>query len=110
MEVMGPIRGARTNFTYFAQRLQTDPHDVEFNYLQEWFAQWLERGDGVAMTGGSYETWLRVVVDIADGVMQHEVSLDYIGTPEANYADRVERSVVGIHHHEYSGQRYLDRS
>lgn len=104
------IANARRSFEYFARNLQTDPHDVEFNYLQEWLGQWLEHGDGPAATGGNYETWLRVCIDIADAVMRHELSLNYAGTEEAGYADARERRIEGLHEPGYTGAYFLDRA
>lgn len=110
MEETGPVSDARRNFERFAQHLPADPGDEEYRYLQEYLAQWLEHGDGVAMTGGSYETWLRVAIDIADAVMRHELSLDCTGTPEAGHTDRIVRRVEGIHQPGYSARRYFERA
>lgn len=116
MEKTGPIADARHAFERFVAGFDTSTYGPReehgFTYLQEWLHTWLVFGDGVEYTGRSYETYLRVALDIADAAMRGEVRWDYRGTEEENWTDGYEREPVTAIHNPDSytrGDHYADR-
>ncbi len=79
-------------------------------YLQEYLLAWLERGNGVEFTGRSYETYLRVALDIADATMRGAIQFDYKGSEKQDYKDAYPRRVIGIHQPGLSAQDFSDRA
>jgi hypothetical protein len=64
-------------------------------YLGFHLVNWLLDGEGVRMTGGSFETYLRIALHIADLVVQGEISLDYLDTQQEP-AVHVKRPFLGL--------------
>lgn len=116
MEKSGPIRTACELFQGFVAQWDDRPYHHptkdprERDYLQYYLLHWLEKGDAIPATGGKFEIYERAVIDIADAVMQGAVKLDYRGTPEADYADRYERRVTGIHDPRFAAKDALDKT
>jgi hypothetical protein len=119
MQQCNTISEARWFFRQFVESWDGSPHaprsqggninESEMGYLQEYLAYWIEVGDGIPATGRNFETYMRVVVDIADAVVRGEISCDYKGTEEAGYQDAYQRNVVGIHDEGYAGSRAFEK-
>lgn len=118
MQEHGPIVEARSDFERFVSnypgienisRINAGfppvPRDLddmpveeqEEVYLQEYLMTWLERGNGVELTGRNYATYLRVALDIADAAMRGKIDFDYKGSEARGYKDAYRRGVVGVH-------------
>lgn len=102
MEQTGPIARARGDFQTFVHGFDTYqlansdvPEDERtIRYLGFFLRSWLEEGHGLRMTGGNYESYLRVSLDIADAVMQGNIDFNYNGSSER---EPYERQIDGIH-------------
>ena len=115
MESAGPIAEARADFAQFVGQYDTRqyyirPDTEELDYLQEYLDGWLEDGDAVAVTGRSFETYLRACIDIADAVFRDTLSLDYKGSPGAKYKDAYPRRVSAIHEPGLGANRFTERA
>lgn len=107
------ISDARSNFEEFVRRHDTQylrNNPEEASCLQEYLMAWLENGNGVELTGRNYETYLHVVIDIADAAFRGELNFNYAGREEADYADRRERRIAAIHDETLAGAEALTRS
>lgn len=114
MERDGPIADARQNFQDFVQWQDLSIRDTKIHrYAQEWLYDWIHNGDGVAQTGRSYETYLRVCLDIADATMRGEIDYGYRGHIDPHYSEefyRREREVVAIHNPDSPSADYAERT
>ncbi|MEC3976225.1 hypothetical protein [Amycolatopsis sp. H20-H5] len=110
MEEKNPIAFARDNFAGFVCRLELSGYDEGTDsYLQEYLTGWLEEGNGIELTGGNYETYLRVALDIADAAMCGAINFDYQGTKDYAFKDAYPRRVVAIHQPNAPSSHYADR-
>ena len=112
MERPGPISEARNSFARFVREHELPPRVAEPTTsapLQEWLMRWLEHGDGVEFTGGSYETFLRVALDVADAAIRGELRLDFEGTEAGNYKDGYKRTLSGIHEPDHTAEHIFNR-
>jgi hypothetical protein len=101
MEKNGTIRWARDSFQDHVQELDTRSAGIEGDEtcLQTYLGDWLYGGCAVEYTGGNYETYLRVALDIADATMRGEIDYSYTGK------NGYPRTVTSIHQ---EGATYSD--
>jgi hypothetical protein len=106
----GPIAEASRALESHAQRVRTVAPEEDDAYLGDFLKSWLQNGSGIEETGGEYETYLRVVLNLADQALRGELDVNYRGTPEQNYEDARQRRIVAIDDEGPTGGYALDRA
>jgi hypothetical protein len=79
--------------------------DVQ-THVDDYLVAWLESGNGIEVTGGSFDTFLSIVMPMADAILRQPCILDYHPSGDAPI---LHRPVQGLINPDGGSRRLFDR-